>query len=76
MQDDSVLDLLVQLRNLCGWRSTEGKSELSKSELRRWCDKGSILINGETVAWNEPWDFPIFSFVLHPKSEKKRITLL
>lgn len=66
-----LLDLLVELDKLCRFRSTEGKAELSKSELKRWFDKGSVLINGEKAKWDEPFDFPVFSMVLHPKGERK-----
>lgn len=64
---NTVLNLLLELHTVCHFRSTEGKAELSKSELKRWCDKGSILINGEKIQWNEPLDFPVFSMILHPK---------
>ena len=66
-----LLDMLMELDKLCHFRSTEGKAELSKSEMKRWFDKGSVLINGEKAKWDEPWDFPVFSFVLHPKGEKR-----
>ena len=67
----TTLSLLSDLHILCHFRSTEGKAELSKSEMKRWCEKGSVLINGEKVAWNEELDFPIFSMILHPKGEQR-----
>lgn len=33
----------------------------------------AVIINGESVAWDEPVDFPIFSVVLFPRN---KITLL
>lgn len=71
----TILNLLLDLHAVCRFRSTEGKAELSKSEMKRWCDKGSVLINGEKVKWDEPFDFPVFSMVLHPKGEQ-RCTLM
>jgi len=66
-----MLDLLTDLHTICHFRSTEGKAELSKSEIKRWFDKGSVLVNGEKSKWDEPWDFPVFSLILHPKGEKR-----
>jgi hypothetical protein len=70
-----ALDLLLQLHAMCHFRSTEGQAVLSKSELKRWCDKGSVIVNSEKVKWDEEMDFPIFSFILHPKGDL-RCTLL
>lgn len=67
----TILNLLLDLHAVCHFRSTEGKSELSKGELKRWCEKGSVIINGEKASWNEPLDFPVFSMVLHPKGEHR-----
>ena len=47
----------------------------SNSEVKRWIDSQSVLINGETVEWNEEMNFPLISVVVFPKSEK-RVTLL
>ena len=65
-----LLDLLVDLDKLCHFRSTEGKIELSKSEMKRWFMNSSVIINGEKCAWDEAWDFPVFSLILHPKGER------
>ena len=64
-----ILDLLLELHALCHFHSTEGRPELSKSELRRWCERGSVIINGEKVKADEAFDFPVFSMVLHPKGD-------
>lgn len=53
--------------------SRERLAFASKSELRRWCDAGNVVFNGEPVAWDEPIDFPIISVVIFPNG--KRITL-
>ena len=71
----TTITLLLELHAMCHFRSTEGQATLSKSELKRWCDKGSVIINTEKVKWDEVMDFPIFSMVLHPKGDL-RCTLL
>ena len=70
----TTIAMLTTINSLCKLRSTEGKSEVSKSEFKRWCEKGSVLVNGEKMKWDEELDFPIFSFILHPKGN--RITLV
>jgi hypothetical protein len=49
---------------------------MSGGELRRHMAQGAVLINGETVTPDEPMDFPVFSLVFFPKSEKRRTTLV
>lgn len=62
--------------------SIEGKDKdgrckvASNSEVRRWCKEKAVLINTESVAWDEPVDFPVFSIVFFPNSNKRRTTLL
>lgn len=68
---------LSNVNALCQFPSVEvpGK-KASKSELQRWLDQGSVLINGERVSRDELMDFPIISVVLFPKSDQRRCTLL
>jgi hypothetical protein len=63
------------LHDVCHFQTREGKrvGRASNSELKRWCQNKALIINGETVDWNEPMDFPMFSVVLFPKSP---VTLL
>jgi len=73
---------LAELNKLCCFMSVEkvgknGKLErATNSELQRWLDQGSVLVNGERIGRDELMDFPIISVVLFPKSEQRRCTLL
>jgi hypothetical protein len=49
---------------------------MSGSELRRAIEQRSVLINTEPVSVNEEIDFPVFSVVFYPKSDKKRTTIV
>ena len=51
-------------------------TEMINGELRRHMKQGAIIINGEKIAPDEEIDFPVFSLVLFPKSEKRRTTLV
>jgi hypothetical protein len=66
---------LRNLNEVCHFQTREGKrvGPVSNSELKRWCMNKAVIINGESVAWDEPVDFPIFSVVLFPRN---KITLL
>lgn len=58
-----------------GFRSIERfKRRASNSEIRRWFEKGSIVINGKRVKKDDEMTEPIHSCVLHPKG-KKRCTI-
>lgn len=66
---------LRNLHEICHFQSREGKcvGKASNSELKRWCMNKALIINGESVAWDEEIDFQVFSVVLFPKN---KITLL
>jgi hypothetical protein len=49
---------------------------MSNSELRRHLKQGGILVNGEKLVVDEVIDFPVYSLIFFPKSEKKRTTLV
>jgi hypothetical protein len=68
-------EFLRDLNKICHFQTKEGKrvGPVSNSELKRWCQNKALIINGESVAWDEKVDFPIISVVLFPKN---RITLL
>lgn len=69
--------LLKELHEVCNFQSREAPNKVaSNSELRRWIVQRSVLFNNEPVEPNEEIDFPLFSVVLHPKSDKHRTTLL
>jgi len=73
---NTAWQLLRDLNEVCHFQTREGKlvGQASNSELKRWCMNKAFIINGESVAWDEEMDFPIFSVVLFPKN--RRVTLL
>jgi len=55
--------------------STEKSPEpTSNSELRRWFEKSSILINGVVAKIDDQIVFPVHEVVFHPKG-KRRTTM-
>jgi len=68
-------EFLRSLHNVCSFQTREGKKvgKASSSELKRWIQNKALIINSETVEWNEQIDFEVFSVVLFPKNP---ITLL
>ena len=65
-------EFLRDLRSICHFTSKERPGKASNSELKRWLQNQAVRFNGESVKWDEPIDFPIFSVVLFPK---KPVTL-
>ena len=61
---------LRDLHSVCAFQTKEGKrvGRASASELKRWIQNNALMINGETVKWDEEIDFPIISVVLFPKN--------
>lgn len=56
--------------------SREGRDVFaSKSEIRRWFQRGSVEVNGEKVQIGDPWPVVGDSVVIHPKG-RNRTTLL
>lgn len=75
MKSPLVVDWLVLLSNQCGGlMSRERSGKASKSELKRWCERRSVIMNGESVEPRESLDFEITSLVLFPKG--KTVTIL
>ena len=70
-------EFLRSLHDVCHFQTREGKKvgRASSSELKRWLQNNVVLVNGESLKWNERMDFKINSVVLFPKSNG-RITLL
>ena len=66
---------LRNLHTVCHFQSRESKKvgDASNSELKRWLQNGSIIVNGEKLKWDEEIDFTIISLVLFPK---KPVTIL
>lgn len=65
----SAWQWLRDLHAVCEFQTREGKrvGKASGSELKRWIQNKALVINGETLAWDEKIDFPIISVVLFPK---------
>jgi hypothetical protein len=75
MTNVNVLTFLNNLRPAIPF-SVETPCKLaSNGELRRWCKNKAVIINTETVDWDEIVDFPVFSIVFFPNG-KRRTTLL
>lgn len=72
----NTLSYLNNLRPAIPYSAEKPCTQCSNSELRRWLQNGSVLINGEKAAWDEEIDYPVFSLVFFPKSEKRKTTLV
>ena len=64
---------LMDINKVCSFMSRERSGKASNSELKRWIQNKALVINGETVEWNEAMDFPLISIVLFPRNP---VTLL
>ena len=51
-------------------------TKASNSEIRRWIDQGAIQINTESWKQNEEMPPMVWSFILFPKSSRKRTTVI
>jgi hypothetical protein len=59
-----------------GYKETGRHALPSNGELKRWIESGSVIINGESSTPHELVDYPVFSLVFFPKSEKRRTTII
>ena len=71
----TAFDWLWELNMVCGgFFSTEKpKQKASNSELRRWFEKSSVLINGQRMKSTDLVE-KVETIVLFPKSEKQKRT--
>lgn len=60
---------IAQFKIFSKERLKGGLGSASNSEIQRWCKAGNVVINAETVEWNEEIDFPIISVRLFPKGK-------
>lgn len=68
------IELLKTLGASCKFLSREAPGRTaSQSEMRRWFDRKSVIINGSSARWDEEFK-EIDSLILFPKSNRK-ITL-
>ena len=53
--------------------STEGKKcgRPSNSEIRRWLEKKSVIINGVKANYDDEINFPIIELIFFPNSNRK-----
>jgi len=72
----NALSFLNNLRPAIPFSIEKPCKPASNSELRRWMQNGSVLINGERVNWDEEIDFPVFSLVFFPNSPRRKTTLI
>jgi len=70
------LEYLIGLKDALPFSSEQPCQRASNSEIRRWLKNGTVLFNGEKAEFNEIVDYPLFSVVFFPKSEKRRTTLV
>ena len=77
MSSMNAWQFLRDLHTVCHFTTIEGDKTrtASTSELKRWLQNGVVQCNGERLAWDEPMDFPIISFVLFPNNPQRRCTL-
>jgi hypothetical protein len=78
MEKFTYFDFLLELHIICCFQSTETTKVglASKSNIRRWFENKSILINEIKPNWNDECIFPITQLILFPKSDERRITIL
>lgn len=67
-------DFLKSIHSACQFMSRERTGKASNSELKRWLQNKSVIINGKRPAFDDDIDFPITQMVLFPK--KNRVTLM
>lgn len=71
MAQNNVLTFLNGLRPALPFSIEKPSLLASNGEVRRWCTNKAVLINGESVKWDEPVDFPVFSLVFFPKGGRR-----
>lgn len=69
------LQHLFSLNEMVRFWSTERPEVATKSEIRRWFERNSVIVDGSPVKASDEVQFPIQSLVLHPKGVRK-ITLI
>lgn len=51
-------------------------AKASNSEIRRWLDQQSVIINGKKPKAKDIVEFPITQLIFFPKSPKRRTTVI
>lgn len=65
----------IKIEKLVAADNSKLFAPMSKSDLRRMCDSEQVIMNGETVSADEPFDFTLSSIVFFPKNDKLRNTV-
>jgi len=76
MSNVNALQFLISLRPAIPMSIEKPCLPMSNGELRRLIQQGAVLINSERFSPDEVIDFPVFSLVFFPKSDKRRTTLV
>lgn len=66
-------EYLRELHTVCKFHSKEREGKATNSELKRWLQNQSVLLNNRRIKWNEEVDFPVEQLILFPK--RNRITI-
>jgi hypothetical protein len=67
----NALQFLNNLRPALPFSVEQGCKPMSNGELRRHIEQGGVLFNGEKITINETIDFPVFSLVFFPHSNRR-----
>lgn len=72
MRDDA-LAFLIAARDVKGFAPSDDRGQWppSNSQLRRWLDNGSVLINGARPKPTDAIEFPIREFVYFPRKKRQ-----
>ena len=66
-------EYLRELHTVCEFHSKEREGKATNSELKRWLQNQSVMLNGRRIKWNEEVNFPVEQLILFPK--RNRITI-
>lgn len=64
---------MMDLNEVCSFMSRERSGKATNSELKRWLQNQSVVLNGRRIRWDEDVDFPVNQLVLFPKKRKTTI---
>ena len=65
-----AIDFLSDMEFLPSSREGNKLGRPSKSELKRWLEKGSVIINEEKPSPNDEVCYPIKSLIFFPKGDR------
>lgn len=63
------------IRGLAWLPSNDDGDLATNSDIRRWFDRRSVIINGTKPAWRDEVEYPITELIFFPKG-KRRTTVL